>query len=235
MSDVLKLMIDCINESQCGIAAEYAFRSDFLKRAVSDRSVYFKADSVKPGVVDFTGFVYTPVFENGEGCIETAKTICRVLREGKFDISDLRIEGVEYNGNSLGFVSKIRGSISDSSDEFVMPGGCFLMALGYGDEKVYKLDFGADSYKVSGDLGVYPIMTVFEELPFDFHRCTKEFKIKLYGVRKIYAKEIIAGGKFVLVISDYEFSFVNCFCEEIEFTAYNKVDLTIRGYVENGI
>lgn len=243
MADILEKMIRCINCSKTDIKAEYAFKSDMLKRAVTDKTAYFKVNHINFNVVDFTIFVYTPVFEKGVGCIETSKRVCKILSEGGFDISEMTVEGVEYNGSSQGFVSKIKGSVCDNNEEFQALGGCLFRASGFAGDRNLELEFSAESYEILGDMNEYPIMTILDDEPLEVLHGNGAFTIKLNGVLRKYAKLLSYNGMFVLrflnmidtgVSAYMEDVFEYCTCESVEYTAENKINLKIRGYSEYG-
>ncbi len=235
MRDILQRMIDCVNRSDCEIAADFAFRPDFLKRAVTDRTAYFAVERMKNNAADIKIYVYTPVSDGGIVCSDTAGAVCKILSDGGFELSGIAVGNVEYNGNSRGFVSEISAEISGGSDEYGFLGGCLFIASKFSGDGNLALRFRVESYEVSGKLNEYPIMTIFENMPIDVFPGDGEYTIKLRGVRRSDFLQLFYNGTFDLGVSGDGDIFERCFCESVEYTEKDMVNLTVRGYREYGI
>ncbi len=228
MIGVIRQMMDSINSSQTDITAEYAYRSDPVKRPVTERRACFKVNEIHSGEIIFSILVFTPLYGNGEENVDSAIEICEFLGSEGFDIYNIVIGEVSYDGNSQGFVSEIKGSIFDGGETASL-GGISLTAFNFSRNGSLTEDFFAEDCDYSVSESNYPIMTVFENEPFDVLPGEDEWKLRLRGVSEEHAVKLRSNGVFDLKIKNSENIFRKCRCESYNGNAFEKVDLLIRG------
>lgn len=225
MVNLLQSLADCINDSDIGIKAQLAYNTDFLQRPVLEPAVYITYNEVRGGAVDFLAYVYSPVGENGSGCLKAAQSVCKALTSetSRFFLGSLSLSGIDYNSNSVAFLVKISGTVNGCFGENLSIGGYSATAYNFANNEELSVDVPAENISVICDCSPYPIMTICSGKAIDTVEGDKSYNITLSGVSPILVNTIFSAGAFTLrltrgtTVEEY----LKCSCIKSQLNTYS--------------
>ena len=220
MVDLLESIADCINNSDMGVNARLAFNGDFIERPVLKSAVYITLKELRGSTIDFVAYVYSPVSEEGNSCLRTARAVCDVLASEteKFLVSSLSLSALDYNSESVAFTAKINGTVSGAISDTSSIGGYIVRAFNFDKDPDLFVDVLAENISIACDFSPYPIMTLCSGKAIDIAEGDTSYKITISGVLPSLVNTLSSKGVFNLGITKgnvYEV-YRSCVCKQSE-------------------
>lgn len=228
MVDLLESIAECINKSDIGVNARLAYNREFIERPVLKSAVYITLKELRGGTVDFVAYVYSPVSENGNGCLRTARAVCDVLTSEteKFLVSSLSMSALDFNAESVAFTAKINGTVSGAISDISSIGGHIVRAFNFTKDPDLSVDVFAENISIVCDYSPYAIMTFCSGKAIDIAEGDISYKITIRGVLPSLVNTLSSKGVFHLAVTKgntYEV-YRDCICKQSEINTDYESD-----------
>ena len=226
MIEYAERLIDHLSSNQNEFAVYPGFEDTPAAAPLLEKRAFVSVVSVGAGELAFKVSVFSPVSFGGTDCISCAETLLNILESDDcpFRTKGLSVGGGRYSSDSLPFVCELTGTIIDG-ERFSFTAEDFA---GNGNMRISRY---ISSYKIRQSFHHEPVMTIFEDIPYDIDDHRDVFTITLYGVPREVPDEISGSGVFRLTLGGEVFE--RCRCIDSTRDEDRPAQLTLEGYRYN--
>ncbi len=215
MVKALDKMVEYLNEELDDDIVHMGYNTEFIRRPAIKAGVYVTLShgGAKAVGVNFSAYVYSPLRDNGRGCIALAERVMLLLLKCKNPcVSNLNVGRVVYNSNSGAFRIEITGVAVSRND-----GNIKVSAFNFSENDAANVTFPVGDIEIRTVNDVHPIMTFCSKAPVDVVKTAERYDVVLYNVGSAAAELLAENGSFSVLISDGESNvkYSKCSCKAV--------------------